>query len=82
SVMPYQIGFKQASLFLVGQLQLLPAVAPGRIPAVAPGRIPEVLNYIMDMSESFVLPERRERSYPRAVKKRPCRYATRPPRRR
>ena len=74
SVMPYQIGFKQASLFLVGQLQLLPAVAPGRIP--------EVLNYIMEMSESFILPERRERSYPRAVKKRPCRYATRPPRRR
>ncbi len=51
SVMPYQIGFKQASLFLVGQLQLLPAVAPGRIP--------EVLNYILDMSESFVLPEGR-----------------------
>ncbi len=74
SVMPYQIGFKQASLFLVGQLQLLPAIAPGRIP--------EVMNYILDMSESFILPERRERTYPRAVKKRPCRYATRPPRRR
>ncbi|WP_102555715.1 IS4 family transposase, partial [Vibrio breoganii] len=41
-VMPYQIGFKQASLFLVGQLQLLPAVAPGRIP--------EVMNYILDMA--------------------------------
>lgn len=74
SVMPYQIGFKQASLFLIGQLQLLPAVAPGRIP--------EVMSYILDMSESFILPERRERTYPRAVKKRPCRYATRPPRRR
>ena len=74
SVMPYQIGFKQASLFLIGQLQLLPAVAPGRIP--------EVLDYILAMSESFILPERRERAYPRAVKKRPCRYATRPPRRR
>lgn len=74
SVMPYQIGFKQASLFLISQLQLLPAVAPGRIP--------EVMNYILDMSESFTLPERRERSYPRAVKKRPCRYATRPPRKR
>ena len=73
-VMPYQIGFKQASLFLIGQLQLLPAVAPGRIP--------EVMNYILDMAESFTLPERRDRSYPRAVKKRPCRYATRPPRRR
>ncbi len=74
SVMPYQIGFKQASLFLVGQLQLLPAVAPGRIP--------EVMKYILDMAESFTLPERRERSYPRAVKKRPSRYATRPPRKR
>ncbi len=74
SVMSYQISFKQTSLFLAGQLQLLSAVAPGRIS--------EVLNYILEMSESFVLTERRERSYPRAVKKRPCRYATRPPRRR
>ncbi|MCG7542803.1 IS4 family transposase [Pseudoalteromonas sp. MM17-2] len=74
SVMPYQIGFKQASLFLIGQLQLLPAVAPGRIP--------EVMSYILAMSESFILPERRERGYPRAVKKRPCRYATRPSKKR
>ncbi|EJL6296938.1 IS4 family transposase, partial [Vibrio cholerae] len=62
TVMPYQIGFKQASIFLVSQLQMLPAVAPGRYP--------EVLRYILDMAESFVLPERRERTYPRAVKKR------------
>ncbi|MGF1775170.1 IS4 family transposase, partial [Vibrio wakamikoensis] len=68
-----QIGFKQASLFLIGQLQLLPAVAPGRIP--------EVMNYILDMAESFTLPERRDRSYPRAVKRRPSRYATRPSKR-
>ncbi|OEF55199.1 IS4 family transposase [Enterovibrio norvegicus] len=74
TVMPYQIGFKQASIFLVSQLQMLPAVAPGRYP--------EVLRYILDMAESFVLPERRERTYPRAVKKRPSRYATRPSRRR
>ncbi|MGY5541091.1 IS4 family transposase [Vibrio brasiliensis] len=72
-VMPYQIGFKQASLFLIGQLQLLPAVAPGRIP--------EVMNYILDMAESFTLPERRDRSYPRVVKRRPSRYATRPSKR-
>jgi hypothetical protein len=38
---------------------------------------PEVLRYILDMAESFVLPERRERTYPRAVKKRPSCYATR-----
>ncbi len=62
SVMPYQIGFKQVSIFLMSQLQLLPAVAAGRYP--------EILRYIIDMAESFVLPERRERSYPRAVKKR------------
>ncbi len=72
--MPNQIGFKQASLLLVGLLQLLPAVAPGRIP--------EVSNDIMDMPESFVLPERRELSSLRAIKKRPCRYPTRPLRRR
>lgn len=72
-VMPYQIGFKQASLFLIGQLQQLPSVAPGRLP--------EVMNYILDMAESFTLPERRERSYPRAVKRRPSRYATRPSKR-
>lgn len=52
SMMPYQIGVKQASLFLIGQLQLLPAVAPGLIQ--------ELINYILDMSESFVLLERRE----------------------
>ncbi|MEG9398274.1 IS4 family transposase, partial [Vibrio cholerae] len=52
------------------------------LPAVSPGRYPEVLRYILDMAESFVLPERRERSYPRAVKKRPNRYATRPSRKR
>ncbi len=32
SVMPYQIGFKQASIFLMSQLQLLPTVAAGRYP--------------------------------------------------
>ncbi len=74
TVMPYQIGFKQASIFWVSQLQMLSAVAPGRYP--------EVLRYTLDMAESFVLPERRERTYPRAVKKRPGRYATRPSRKR
>ncbi|KJG50056.1 hypothetical protein UA30_06040 [Photobacterium angustum] len=74
SVMPSQIGFKQASIFSTSQLQLLPAVAAGRYP--------EILRYILDMAESFVLPERQERSYQRAVKKRPSRYATRPPKKR
>lgn len=72
--MPYQIGFKQALIFLTSQLQLLPAVAAGWYP--------EILRYILDMTESFVLPERQERSYPRAVKKRPSRIVTRPSRKR
>ncbi|MGR5238908.1 IS4 family transposase, partial [Vibrio alfacsensis] len=37
--------------------------------------------HALDMAESFTLPERRERSYPRAVKRRPSRYATRPSKR-
>jgi hypothetical protein len=47
----YQPGFKQTTLYLTGQLSLLPAVVPGRIP--------KVMNEIMAMSESFVLPGRR-----------------------
>lgn len=66
---PYQIGFKQASLYLTAQLSLLPAVSPGKIP--------KIINEILAMAESFVLPGRRERHYPRAVKKKPQRYALR-----
>lgn len=40
---PYQIGFKQAVLYLTRQLSLLPAVAPGRIP--------RVMKEIMPMAE-------------------------------
>lgn len=47
----YQPGFKQTTLYLTGQLSLLPAVVPGRIP--------KLMNEIMAMSESFVLPGRR-----------------------
>lgn len=69
-VEPYQIGFKQATLYLTSQLKLLPAVAPGKIPMI--------MKEIVDMAESFVLPMRRQRHYPRAVKKKPQRYALRP----
>ena len=69
NVEPYQLGFKQAALYLAGQLSLLPAVAPGRIP--------KVMNEIMAMAGSFVLPGRRQRHYPRAVKKKPQRYPLR-----
>ncbi|PZD67193.1 hypothetical protein ARC272_03340 [Pantoea ananatis] len=47
----YQPGFKQTTLYLTGQLSLLPAVVPGRIP--------KLMNEIIAMSESFVLPGRR-----------------------
>ncbi|SCC66176.1 hypothetical protein GA0061070_10899, partial [Kosakonia oryziphila] len=70
-VEPYQIGFKQASLYLTAQLSILPAVAPGKIP--------KLIKEILDMAESFVLPPRRVRHYPRAVKKKPQRYALRLP---
>ncbi|CAM6579238.1 transposase IS4 family protein [Enterobacter hormaechei] len=66
---PYQIDFKQASLYLSAQLSLLPAVSPGKIP--------KIINEILAMAESFVLPGRRKRHYPRAVKKKPQRYALR-----
>ncbi|MCH4998767.1 IS4 family transposase, partial [Pectobacterium carotovorum] len=48
---PYQLGFKQASLYLTAQLSLLPVVAPGKIP--------KIINEIVAMAESFVLPTRR-----------------------
>ena len=70
-VEPYQIGFKQASLYLTAQLSILPAVAPGKIP--------KLMTEILGMAKSFVLPSRRIRHYPRAVKKKPQRYALRLP---
>lgn len=70
-VEPYQIGFKQASLYLTAQLSILPAVAPGKVP--------KIMSEILDMAESFVLPVRRVRHSPRAVKKKPQRYALRLP---
>ncbi|HGM6660614.1 TPA: IS4 family transposase, partial [Serratia marcescens] len=70
-VEPYQIGFKQAALYLTAQLSLLPAVAPGKVP--------KIMNDILSMAGSFVLPSRRQRHYPRAVKKKPQRYTLRLP---
>ena len=70
-VEPYQIGFKQSALYLRSHLQTLPGVAPGKIP--------KVIDEIMAMASSFVLPGRRPRHYPRAVKKKPQRYALRLP---
>lgn len=63
---PNQLSFSQATAFLIKELMMMPAVSPGRIP--------EVINNITAMAPAFVLPDRRERAYPRVVKKRPQRY--------
>ena len=63
---PNELSFTQAAAFLIKQLTLLPAVSPGRVP--------EVMQTITDMAPAFVLPYRRERNYPRAVRRRPQKY--------
>jgi len=65
-VMPYQLSFSRASAYIIQELTMLPFVSPGKVPSV--------INSLLDMAEAFVLPERRERSYPRMVKTRPKRY--------
>lgn len=72
-VEPNELSFNQAAIFLIKELTVMPAVSPGRIP--------EVVNYITEMAEAFVLPHRRERSYPRAIKKIPSKYPVRKPER-
>lgn len=44
------------------------------MPGVSPGRIPEVIRYMQEMASAFVLPHRRERDYPRRVKRKPQRH--------
>jgi IS4 transposase len=66
---PNELSFTQAMAFLIRQLSMLPAVSPGRIP--------EVIKDITEMAPAFVLPHRRERFYPRAVKRRPQKYPVR-----
>jgi IS4 transposase len=72
-VEPSELSFSQASAYIIKELTLLPAVSPGRVP--------EVVRHLTEMAPAFVLPHRRERQYPRAVKKRPQRYPTLGPRR-
>lgn len=67
-VEPNQLSFSQSYGFIIKELTMLPAVSPGKVPAV--------INDMMAMARAFVLPHRRERSYPRAVKKRPQKYPT------
>lgn len=65
-VEPNQLSFNQAAILIIKELTIMPAVSPGKVP--------QVINQMMAMAQAFVLPGRRERSYPRAVKKRPQKY--------
>jgi len=66
AVHPNQLSFHQAAHWLIKELTILPWVSPGRVPGV--------VQSMLDMAPSFVLPERRERSYPRSVRRRPQKY--------
>ncbi len=66
-VEPNQLSFNQTSIYIIKELTLLPAVSPGNIPTV--------IRHMHDMTAAFILPDRRERYYPRYVKKRPLKYS-------
>lgn len=63
---PNQLSFNQAAAYIIKELVTLPNVSPGKIP--------RVINDMTMMAKSFVLPDRRERIYPRIVKRRPQKY--------
>jgi len=66
---PNQLSFHGASLHIIHHLSLLPYVTPGNIP-----------KYVMDIEKAaaqFVLPMRREQSYPRVLKCSKNRYPVR-----
>ncbi len=66
-----QLSFHMASVYLLHELSCLPFVSPGMVP----GRVAE----LDKQAEQFKLPARRERSYPRCIKAKPQKYATRKP---
>ncbi|MFQ1991091.1 IS4 family transposase [Aeromonas veronii] len=61
-----QLSFHMASVYLIHELSCMPYLSPGSIPK----RVAE----LDKQAGQFVLPERRERSYPRCVKPRPQKY--------
>lgn len=65
-VEPNQLSFNQASAYIIKELTLLPAVSPGNIP--------KVIRQMHEMTQAFILPDRRQRQCPREVKKRPYKY--------
>ena len=66
-----QLSFHMASVYLIHELSAMPYVSPGNIP----GRVAE----LEQQAGQFILPQRRERSYPRCVKARPQKYAVKKP---
>ncbi|HGE8238792.1 IS4 family transposase [Aeromonas sp. 82P] len=61
-----QLSFHMASVYLIHELSCMPYLSPGSIPK----RVAE----LDKQAGQFVLPERRERSYPRCVKPRQQKY--------
>ena len=70
-VWPFQLSFSRASAHIIKELTMLPYVSPGKVPSVVLG--------LERMAEAFILPERRERNYPRIVKSRSKRYPEKKP---
>ncbi|WP_421265144.1 IS4 family transposase [Aeromonas veronii] len=62
-----QLSFHMASVYLIHELSCMPYLSPRSIPQ----RVAE----LDKQAGQFVLPERRERSYPRSVKPRPQKYS-------
>ncbi|MGL6416716.1 IS4 family transposase, partial [Aeromonas allosaccharophila] len=62
-----QLSFHMASVYLIHELSCMPYLSPGTIPK----RVAD----LEKQAGQFVLPERRERSYPRCVKPRPQKYS-------
>jgi hypothetical protein len=62
-----QLSFQMASVYLIHELSCMPYLSPRNFPKRAVE--------LEKQAGQFVLPERRERSYPHSVKARPQKYA-------
>jgi len=65
--LPYQLSFNGSLAHILRLLVGLPYATPGAVPGQ--------LKHFYDMIESLILAPRRARTFPRAVKRRPQRYA-------
>ncbi|MFN4292496.1 MAG: hypothetical protein ACK4E7_16700 [Permianibacter sp.] len=65
-VEPNELSFTGALAYIVKELTIMPAVSAGRLP--------DMLRNLTAMAEAFILPTRRERQYPRVVKRRLYKY--------